>query len=410
MELSQNLKKYARLLVQSGLNVQKDQLVVVQAPVDQFELVRYIVQECYDRQAKDVIVRYKDEIVDHMSFMHKSILDLETYPSYEADMYNQTAKNGAAYLLLIGDDPDLMSDIDSNKISTFSKAKNQATKDYRDGRMQMRNAWCIGAVASESWAKKVYPDAKDPVMELWDAIFKVARVYGDPIKNWEEHKHSFMKKVEIMNELQIQSLHYTNSLGTDFFCEMNEGYIFEGGGSELVNGNYYFPNMPTEEVFSAPKRTGCNGKLVASMPLCYNGALIEDFWFEFKDGKVVDFDARQGKDVLQSILSIDENASYLGEVALVPYDSPISNLHTIFYETLLDENASCHFALGDSYGECLKGGLTMDEPELLEHGMNVSLTHVDFMVGTKDLKIVAKCKDGKEINIFENGNFSSIFD
>ncbi len=388
----------------------KNQLVVVQAPVEQVELVQYISLECFNRGAKDVIVRYIDETIQHMRYAHKPLEDFQTYPEYEALFYNESAKEGAAYLILIGEDPDLMNDIDPNKISSFSRAKNQATPEYRNGRNQMRNAWCIGAVANKKWAEKVYPYAKNPVEELWKAIFSVSRVMGNPIQNWQEHKDSFLKKMDILNHLEIESLHYTNSIGTDFICEMNEAALFVGGGSTLVNGNYYFPNIPTEELFSAPKRNGCHGKLVASMPLCFNGSVIEDFWFEFKDGKVIDFGAKKGKDVLESILHIDENASYLGEVALVPYDSPISNLHTIFYETLLDENASCHFALGASYGECLKGGLEMSEDELLTNNMNVSLTHVDFMVGTKDLKIVARCKNGQEVDIFVNGNFSSLFD
>ena len=410
MNLEENLKKYAELLVRSGLNVQKDQIVVVQAPIEAYQLVREIVEKSYEIGASDVIVRYKDEVVDHIEYMHKTVEELSTYADFNALMYNSTAKAGACYLMLIGDDPDLMSDVDSKKISAFSKAKNEATPDYRNGRQFMKNSWCIAAVSSQKWAEKVYPNDSDSYMKLWDAIFKVARVYGNSIENWENHKQSFFKKMEIMNSMKISSLHYSNSLGTDFTVKMNKGYQFVGGGSYLENGNYYFPNMPTEELFSCPNRLSANGKLVASKPLCYNGSMIEDFWFTFKDGKVVDFDARIGKDVLQSIMDIDENASYLGEVALVPYDSPISNLNTIFYETLLDENAACHFALGTSFAECIEGGLEMSEEELLKNGMNQSLTHVDFMIGTKDLSVVATCEDGKKVPIFVNGNFSSIFD
>lgn len=403
------LEQYAKLLVYSGLNVQENQLVVVEAPIEAFQLVRYVTQYAFERKAQDVIVRYSDEIVNHMRFANRDIESWANYSQADALFYNQSARDNACYLYLIGDDPELMKDIDANKIATYSKAKNEATKEYRDSRMFMKNAWCIAAVATEKWAQKVYPNDENALEKLWEAIFKICRLEGNPIQNWENHKRSFIHKMDIINSLNIETLHYTNQLGTDFRISLPENYIFMGGGSTLLNGNYYFPNIPTEELFTSPDRLSANGTLVASYPLCYNGSLIEDFKLEFKDGKVISFDARKGKDVLQSILNIDENASYLGEVALVPYNSPISQTHTIFYETLFDENAACHFALGSSFAECIQDGLQKNTEELMEMGLNDSLTHVDFMIGTKDLSIKATCRDGKEVCIFENGNFSSIF-
>ena len=403
------LKQYAKLIVESGLNVQPHQIVVIQAPIEAYELVRYISEYAFKRQCEDVIIRYSDEIVEHTRFTYRSVEQWEHYPEHEALMYNMTARQNACYLFLTGEDPELMKDIDAKKIAAFSKAKNEATKECRDGRMFMKNSWCIAAVATQKWAEKVYPKEKNPKEKLWDSIFSICRINENAISNWENHKHSFEHKMNLLNSMQIQSLHYTNSIGTDFKIDLCEDYLFEGGGSTLKNGIYYFPNIPTEELFTSPERTSANGKLVASMPLCYNGNLIEDFWFEFKDGKVTDFGAKTGKDILQSILNIYENARYLGEVALVPYDSPISQTNTLFYETLFDENAACHFALGSSFAECIKDGLTMTKEQLMEKGLNDSLTHVDFMIGTRDLKIVATCKNGDEVTIFEDGNFSSIF-
>lgn len=412
MDLNKNLEEYARLLVYSGLNVKKGQVVVCRVPVEAVKLVRMIVKKAYEAGASNVLVKYNDEVVSHERYKHAQDSVFENVYEHEVTFLNDTAKQQACYLTLVGDDPDLMSDIDPKKVSTYSKLFRSKTKYWRKQLDFMECQWCIGAVATPAWAKKVYPDcSEEEAMEkLWDAIFKMTRVYGDSVENWEAHKKSFEKKVQLLNEWKIQSFHYKNSLGTDLVVEMPKGYVFAGGGSFLNDGTYYFPNMPTEEVFSCPKRNGVNGKLVASMPLCHNGSLIEDFYFEFKDGKVVNFDAKKGKDVLQSILDTDEGSMYLGEIAFVPYGSPISLLQTIFYETLIDENASCHFALGTSYAECIEGGLQMSEEELLEKGANQSFTHVDFMVGTQDLSIIAKCENGQEIPVFVDGKYTQVFD
>lgn len=404
------LKQYAQLIVESGLNVQENQIVVIQAPIEAYELVRYIGEFAFERGADDVVVRYEDEILNHTRYLNRSIEQWNKYPEYDALMYNSTARQGACYLYLIGDDPECMNDIDANKIAAFSKAKNEATKECRDGRFFMRNSWCIAAVATKKWAEKVYPECDNALEKLWNTIFDVCRVDADVNQNWQKHKQSFIHKMNVINNLHIESLHYKNSLGTDFTIKLPDHYVFMGGGSTLINGVYYFPNIPTEELFTSPDRLSANGKVVASLPLCYNGSMIEDFWFTFENGKVVDFGASKGKEILESILSIDENARYLGEVALVPYDSPIQNTKTIFYETLFDENAACHLALGSSFAECIEGGLEKSQSELMELGLNDSLTHVDFMIGTSDLSIIATCKDGKEVPIFENGNYSYLFE
>lgn len=399
------LEKYAQLLIDTGLHVKKDQLVVIKAPVEVCSFVEIAARTAFEAGAKDVIVRYQDERITHLRYQRADREVFEHIPSYESDFYNRTSQNGACYLTLVGQDPDLMNDVDPKRMVAYTRAFQNATRPYRKRLDFMECQWCIAGVATSSWAEKIYPGDSDAVNKLWQDIFTVSRVN----ENWNEHKKAFELIVDKLNHLNIRSLHYQNDLGTDVTVELPEQYRFEGGGSTLKDGMYYFPNIPTEEVFSAPLRTGVNGTLYASMPLSYQGSLIEDFFFTFSKGRVVDYDAETGKDILKSILSSDENACYLGEIALVPFDSPISRRHQMFYETLIDENASCHFALGQSYAECLQGGLEMNEAQLSAHGMNQSPLHVDFMVGTPDLSIVAQTRDGQEIPIFINGNYSSYF-
>lgn len=269
--------------------------------------------------------------------------------------------------------------------------------------------WCIAGAPSLAWANKVFPDMsdKEAVQALWQAIFKVTRCdHNDPIEAWNDHRRSFERRVKILNEKKIKSLHYTNSLGTDLTIGLNDKYLFAGGGSYTTDGVYSFPNIPTEEIFTSPNKKSVDGIVYSAMPLNYNGNIIDEFTITFKDGRIVDYSAKQGYDVLKSIIETDEGSHYLGEVALVPYDSPIRNMGILFYNTLFDENASCHLAIGRGFSECIEDGLTMNKEQLLEKGINDSLTHVDFMIGTDDLSIVATLDDGEEFVVFENGNFA----
>ena len=413
--LDSKINLFARLIVRAGLNVKKGQLVVVNAHIEAVELARAVVKEAYKAGAKEVIVRYNDEIVAHERYLHADDSCFEQVRACDSLFYNETAQEGACYLSIIGADPDLMKDVDPWRISNSSKLLRQKTMEYRNCLDTMKSQWCVVPSPSKAWAKKVFPelDEKEALLALWDAIFYMCQIDDcDPVDVWNGRKASFAKKVKMLNDLHLKSLHYKNGLGTDLVVELCDGYRFEGGESALLDdeGTEYFANIPTEEVFSAPKRSGVNGRLVASMPLIHGGNKIEDFWFEFKNGRVVDFDARTGKEVLKSILNTDEGSSYLGEVALVPAGSAIQSLNRIFYNTLIDENASCHFALGKAYNECVEGGLYMDDEQLLEHGLNVSFVHVDFMVGTNDLSIVGLTASGEQIPVFVDGKWTSMFD
>ncbi len=407
----ENLKKYAQLLVRSGLNVQPDQIVAISAPVEAVELVREVTKEAYKAQAREVRVMYEDCFVTRQKYLNADKEVFENVPKYISEFRNELALEDACFLALRGDNPELLKGCDSEKVATYTKEIMQVLKPFNDKRDSMDLAWCIGAVPTPEWANKVYPDmATHEAMEaLWQAIFKVSyTTKEDPIAFYQQNKINFESRVDYLNNLKIKSLHYKNSLGTDLIVELPDNYLFAGGGSYLNNGVYNFPNIPTEEVFSVPKKHGVNGIVYSSMPLNYNGNLIEDFFFKFEDGKIVEFGAKTNESVLKDMITLDEGASYLGEVALVPFDSPISNLDTLFYMTLLDENASCHFAIGNSYAECIKGGIGMSKEQKAEVDINNSLTHVDFMVGTSDLDIIATLEDGTEVVIFKDGNYANI--
>lgn len=410
---SEYLNKLASLVVSKGVNVQKGQIVIVNAPIEASELARQVVKECYKKGAGRVIMRYNDEIIDHDTYLNADPKLLSNPGNWESAMQNETADQGACYIHIIGEDPDLMKDTNPEILQKRSLNLNKAMALYRKKQSQNEIAWSIIPAAVPSWAIKVYPNLseQEAVEQLWSDLFKVCRIdEKDPEENWNIHNKNFEKRSKILNELNLKKLVYKNSLGTNLEVGLPEGYIFMGGGNYLKNGVFTFPNIPTEEIFSAPHRLKVNGRLHASMPLVYNGNLIDNFWFDFKDGKVVDFDAETGKETLQSILDSDEGSRYLGEVALVPVNSPISLLNKQFYNTLIDENASCHFALGRSYTDTIENGLEMSEEELLNRGMNQSDVHVDFMVGTPDLSITGITQENKEVPVFENGQFTALFD
>ncbi len=403
------LKKYAELLVKQGVNLQKGQELIVEASIECYELAREITAQAYAVGAKDVIVYYSDEKISRMRFENCDVEHFETVPQYLIELRNQYALKNAALISITSSDPEAMKGIDPMKIQTWSKAVRVACKPFYDGMDLGINRWCIAGAPSVAWANKVFPDMSDSeaVKALWQAIFKVTRCDSEnPIETWNEHRRSFEKRIQVLNEKKIQSLHYTNSLGTDLTIGMNKDYVFAGGGGYTTDGIYSFPNIPTEEIFTSPNRNQVNGVVYSAMPLNYNGNLIDEFSMTFENGRIVDYSAKEGYEVLKSIIETDEGSHYLGEVALIPYDSPIRNLGILFYNTLFDENASCHLAIGKGFGECIKDGLSMTKEQLFEKGINDSLTHIDFMIGTKDLSIVATLEDGEEFVVFKDGNFA----
>lgn len=403
------LEKYAELIVKQGVNLQPQQELVIESSWENAPLVRAVAKWAYQVGAKDVIVHYSDEVLTRLRYQHCSSEHLSHIPLYLQELRNQYALHHAAFLFIESEDPEALQNIDPMKIQTYQKAVKSACRPFYDGMDQALNRWCIVGAPSVGWANKVFPQMSDQeaVEALWKAIWKVTRCdQEDPIKAWEEHRQSFLRRVRILNEKKIRSLHYQNSLGTDLTIGMNKDYVFAGGGSYTTDGVYSFPNIPTEEIFTSPRFDQVEGIVYSAMPLHYQGHIIDEFWLRFHQGRIVDYGAKCGYDALKSIIETDEGSHYLGEVALVPYDSPIRQMNLLFYHTLFDENAACHLAIGKGFGECLQGGLQMDKQQLHQHGINDSLTHVDFMIGTKDLSICATLQDGETFWIFKEGNFA----
>ena len=403
------LKKYAELIVKQGVNLQPNQELVVDASIENYELAREIAKVAYDIGAKDVIVHYNDEVITRLRYVNCDVEHFQEIPKYLQELRNDYALKHAAIVTITSADPESLKGIDPQKILARNRAMHESCKTFYDHLDLGIDRWCIVGAPSVAWANKVFPEMSDEeaVEALWKAIYHVTRCdQEDPIEAWNEHRHSFERRVGILNEKKIKSLHYTNGLGTDLTIELNPDYLFAGGGSQTTDGVYSFPNIPTEEIFTSPYYLGVNGIVYSSMPLNYNGQIIDEFSMTFENGRIVNYDAKVGYDTLKSIIETDEGSHYLGEVALVPYDSPIRQMNILFYNTLFDENAACHLAVGKGFGECIENGLSYNKEQLKEKGINDSLTHVDFMIGTKDLSIVAKLQDGQEFVIFENGNYA----
>lgn len=402
------LEEYAELALKIGVNIQEGQKLFINTPIHAVEFVRMITKKAYEMGVKDVIHSWNDDILSYTRFKNISIETLEEFPEWTIKQMEDLAEEGAAFLHVISPDPELLKDIDPKKVAAAAKSNSIALKNYREKVMSDENAWCVLAVPSENWAKKVYPglDKDEAIDKLWKNIFSVARVEeGKSVKAWKNHDINLKSKVELLNLKKFKTLHY-KSKGTDLYVEMSPKQIWKAGASITKGGVEFSPNIPTEEVFSMPKKDGINGVLSSTMPLNYGGNLIDNFKLTFKDGKIVKFTAETGYETLKNLLETDEGAKYLGEIALVPVDSPISNTNTIFYNTLFDENASCHFAFGMAYRSCIEGGTEMTTEELEKNGVNDSLVHVDFMVGSEDLSIDGIDENGGLTPIFRNGNWA----
>ncbi len=396
----------AEISVKIGVNLQPGQELFINSPIETADFARLIAKSAFDAGAKDVHVNYQDEKLSKLRYEGADKETLSEIPDWFKLKYDEILDKKGAVISIHASDPDLLSGIDQEKILASVKAREEATREYSDAIMADDVRWCVISVPTDSWAKKVFPQSSTPVDDLWKAIFKTTYTdQEDPVACWREKDKAFKARAEKLNEKQYKALRYKNSRGTDITVGLPKNYIFSGGSEKAKDGVEFFPNLPTEELFSAPDKDRVDGTLVSAYPLVYNGKIIDRFSLTFKDGKVVDYKAEIGEDALDSLIHVSEGSDHLGEVALVPYDSAISNMNLLFYNTLFDENASCHFALGAAYPTCVKGGENMRPEELEKAGLNQSPTHVDFMVGTDDLKITGVLEDGTEEKIFENGNF-----
>lgn len=400
---------YAKLILEVGVNLQKGEPLVVSAPIEGADFVRMIAKHAYGLGASNVHINWRDDELTKLKYSHAPMEVFENFPKWYADGQEDFAEKGACFISISAEDPELLKEADPKKIAAYNKSSSLALKKWMDYTMNDINSWCVVSIPSKGWAKRVFPrlSEDEAVEKLWDAIFSATRIHTeDPVKAWQDHLDILEEKISLLNEMNLKSLHYTSSNGTDLLVELPKGHIWTGGGGNNSKGTYFVANMPTEEVYTMPLKTGVNGVVYSTKPFNYGGKLIDEFKLVFKDGKVIEFEAKIGEEILKDLLDIDEGARYLGEVALVPFDSPISNSNIVFMNTLFDENASCHFALGKAYPTCISNGENMDDKELEAHGVNNSIIHEDFMVGTEDLSIIGENYEGEKIGIFTDGNWS----
>jgi aminopeptidase len=403
------LQAYAGLIIRGGCNIKPGQELLLSISTDCVEFARILTNEAYLAGARHVTVRFGDEKIARAHLDNCALEVFETFPEWQALLNNSMANEGAAVLSIISDDPLALTGVDQNKLVASARASHTACREFYDGIDQGRVVWCIAGAAAPAWAQHVFPKLTpgEALEALWDAIFKTTRVdTPDPLAAWEQHRASFNARKAWLNEQHFDSLHYTNGLGTDLTVGLNDKGIWQGGGDITVDGTEFFPNMPTEEIFTTPDRLRANGVVYSSMPLVHHGSLIENFSLTFENGRVTSCNAQTGQDVLEAIFAVDEDAARLGECALVPWTSPIRESGILFFNTLYDENASCHLAVGQGFPDCLEGGQEMDEETLKAAGVNKSATHVDFMLGTADLTITGRKTDGSEVTVFKNGEWA----
>ncbi|AUU51574.1 aminopeptidase [Staphylococcus aureus] len=410
----EKLQQYAELLVKVGMNVQPKQPVFIRSSVETLELTHLIVEEAYHCGASDVRVVYSDPTLKRLKFENESVEHFANHEikSYDVEARMDYVKRGAANLALISEDPDLMDGIDSQKLQAFQQQNARAFKGYMESVQKNQFPWVVAAFPSKAWAKRVYPElsVEEAYIKFIDEVFDIVRIDGnDPVENWRQHIANLSVYAQKLQQKNYHALHYVSE-GTDLTVGLAKNHIWEDATS-YVNGKEqaFIANIPTEEVFTEPDRNRVDGYVTNKLPLSYNGTIIDQFKLMFKDGEIIDFSAEKGEAVLKDLINTDEGSRRLGEVALVPDDSPISNRNTIFYNTLFDENAACHLAIGSAYAFNIQGGTEMTVEEKIASGLNDSNVHVDFMIGSSDLTIYGIFEDGSKELVFENGNWASTF-
>lgn len=404
------LDEYAELIVRTGVNLQENQRLVISAPIECADFARRTAAAAFQAGAGDVTMNWGDEQFSRTRYLLGKEEIFENFPVWRREMYMSEVETGAAFVSIHAADPEIFQGIAPSRLKAAQQASGEALLEYRQKLMSNENRWCVVSVPTRAWAKKVFPalSVAEAIERLWAEIFRAVRITGErrAVLVWEDHIAFLQRAADFMNGHAFTRLVYKNALGTDLTVELPEGHIWTGGAEAAVDQVSFCANLPTEEIYTLPKRDGVHGVVVATKPLHYQGNLIENFRLTFHDGKVVAFSAERGEEILRGLLATDEGSCYLGEVALVPVNSPISESGILFYNTLFDENASCHLALGKAYPTCIKGGAHMSSVDLLQHGVNDSLVHEDFMVGSEDLSIDGILRDGTSIAVFREGKYA----
>lgn len=408
LSFAQKLENYAELIVKVGANVQKGQTLMLQASIDAVELARCVVKKAYEAGAYTVKVRWNDDETSRIAYDLASEESFLDEPKWFAGERIELAQNGAAFVTISTADPDLLKGVSQQKLINANKTTRQAMAPFSTLSRAFKISWSLATAPSKAWAAKVFPGLpeEEQVAKLWDAIFKMVRAdQPNTLALWEEHVRQLQRKAAVLSGKQYKKLHY-RAPGTDLTIELPDSHIWLGGSKQNEQGTWFVPNLPTEEVYTAPLRNGVNGVVTSTKPLSYNGTIIDRFSFTFENGRVVSASAEQGEEALMGLLETDDGARYLGEVALVPHRSPISDSNILFYKTLFDENASCHLAVGSAYSACIEGGVAMSQERLSAKGINSSLAHTDFMIGSAELDIYGVKGDGTEEAVFVKGNWA----
>lgn len=402
------LKRYAKLIANTGIKIQKGQDVIIQAETDQPDFVYMVVEECYKAGARKVMVEFNYAPIQKLHTKYRSLSVLSAMEEWEVIKLKHKAETLPCMIYLLSEDPDGLNGMDQEKYGKATQERFKIIKPYRD-LMDNKYQWCIAAVPGKDWAKKIFPDERPSVAveKLWEAILTTSRcTTNNPMKEWKEHNKNLSEKCKFLNSLNIKTLVYKSKNGTDFRVGMIPQAQFLGGREYSLLGNYFNPNIPSEEVFTTPMKGQAEGIVYSSKPLSYRGQLIENFSIRFENGKATEVKAEKNEELLKQLITADEGSAYLGECALVPYDSPIRNSELLFYNTLFDENAACHLALGRGFTNCIKNYENYTKEELHQMGVNDSMLHEDFMIGTEDLSIIAETDDGRKVEIFKNGNWA----
>jgi aminopeptidase len=402
------LKKYAELAVGAGVNLQKNQLLIIHSDIQNATFARLIQTVAYEAGASNVFIDWTDEQSTKEFYLNAADSVINHFPDWQAARFKEWDDAGAAYIHIISENLDVFKEVSTERISRFQKASRTKLGNYYAKIRSHEVRWCLLAVPYVGWATKVFPNLskEEALQSLWKLILKGSRADGEnPIKDWESHNRAFESRKKILNESQFKALHFTNSRGTDLFVGLPKHHLYIGGGVIDKNGIPFFPNIPTEEIFTAPHKNKVNGKLVGTKPLIYGGCVIDEFYLIFKDGRITDYYAAKGQEVLQNLIETDEGSRYLGEIALVSNKSPLAQADTLFYNTLFDENTACHIGIGNASPSNIQNGMDQSEEELKAAGLNTSLLLVNVTFGTEDMKVMGIKEDGMEVLLMKDGDF-----
>lgn len=407
--MEKQIEKYVELTIKKGINIQKGQILVINSPVETYDFTRKLVEKAYELGASEVVIHWSDEVCGKYRYLYGAEEIFDIFPEWQKESVEYYRKKGAAFLSVYASDPDILKEVDKGRVARYQKVRSIAMKEHYEELMGNSSQWCVVSVPTKAWAMRVFPELKEEfaIAEMWKLILNIVRADREnPILEWEKHLDMLKGRMDFLNNKRFKKLIYKNSLGTNLEIELPEGHKWISGGEKSKAGVEFVANIPTEEIFTMPHRDRVNGVVVSSKPLIYGGSVINHFSLTFKDGKVVEYSAQTGEEILGKLLDMDDGARYLGEVALVEYNSPISKSGKVFYNNLYDENASCHLALGGAYPVCIEGSEGQSEEELKARGVNNSLIHEDFMIGTSDMEIIGVDSEGNETLIMKDGNFA----